>query len=167
MKTRSKFIQGICIFLLLTALTLGFSVSALASSTSTTLLTTVPSHFFVGVTIVGEGSVFINDTEVTQSGQISLERHKAVRICLMPEDNNRVDSVVYNGISIIDKISNNEILLPILENNAELIVTFAVNPSAPNTGDGSFPKMICYGIIAIISLFTIILLTVKRNRYNQ
>lgn len=167
MKTRSKFIQGICIFLFLTALTLGFSVSALASSTSTTLLTTVPSHFLVGVTIVGEGSVFINDTEVTQSGQISLERHKAVRICLMPEDNNRVDSVVYNGTSIIDKISNNEILLPILENNAELRVTFAVNSTIPNTGDKEFTKFLYFSMAASVSLFVIILLTVKRVRYKK
>lgn len=167
MKTRSKFIQGICIFLLLTALTLGFSVSALASSTSTTLLTTVPSHFLVGVTIVGEGSVVINDNKLTSSTRISIERHQTVEIDLLPGDKSHVESIVYNGVILTEQENGGSLLLPALEKDAELIVTFAVNPSAPNTGDGSFPKMICYGIIAIISLFTIILLTVKRNRYNQ
>ena len=167
MKTRSKFIQGICIFLLLTALTLGFSVSALASSTSTTLLTTVPSHFLVDVTIVGEGNVFINDIEVSHSGQVSLERHKDVQICLLPKDNNRIDSVLYNGTSITDKVSNNEILLPILENNAELQVTFAVNSTIPNTGDQGFNNLLYFSITAVASLFAIILLTVKRVRYKK
>ena len=167
MKTRSRFIQGICIFLLLAALTLGFGISASANSVSTTLMTTVPSHFVIDVTIVGNGSVIINETELTQSAQISIERHKAVRIRLLPEDNNRVDSVISNGTSIVDKVNNDEILLPALENNAELKVIFAVNSTTPDTGYTSLPNIIYFSIIAIISLFAIILLTVKRICYNK
>ena len=85
----------------------------------------------------------------------------------MPEDNNRVDSVISNGTSIVDKVNNDEILLPALENNAELKVIFAVNSTTPDKGDTSLPNIIYFSIIVIISLLAIILLTVKRICYNK
>ena len=165
MKTRSKFIQRISIFLLLTALTLGFSIPVLAISTSTTLVTVVPSCFMMEVTIVGDGSIVINGNKLTESTQISIERHQTVEIELLPGDKSRVESITYNGISLTEENGGN-LSLPELEKDATLIVTFAVNQSPPNTGDKSFPQVICYGIIAIISLFAIILLTVKKKCYN-
>lgn len=166
MKTRSKFIQRVWIFLVLTALTLGFSFPVSASSSSTTLITVVPSCFIMDVTMVGDGSVIINDNKLTQSAQISVERHQRVEIVLSPGDNSHIESIMYNGTSFTDRANDGSLVLPELKTDAELIVTFAVNQSTPNTGDESFPKMICYGIIAIISLFAIILLTVKKKCYN-
>ena len=166
MKTRSKFIQRVWIFLVLTALTLGFSIPVSASSSSTTLITVVPSCFIMDVTMVGDGSVIINGNKLTQPEQISIERHQRVEIVLSPGDNSHIESIMYNGTSFTDRANDGSLVLPELKTDAELIVTFAVNQSTPNTGDESFPQVICYGIIAIISLFAIILLTVKKKCYN-
>ena len=155
----------ISIFLLLTALTLGLNIPALASSTSTTLVTVVPSCFMMDVTMAGDGSVIINDNKLTQSAQISVERHQTVEIDLLPGDNSHIESITYNGISLAEKENDGSLLLPALEKDAELIVIFAVNQATPNTGDKNFPKMICCVIISTISCFAIILLTVKRKRY--
>ena len=166
MKTRSKFIQRVWIFLVLTALTLGFSIPVSASASSTTLITVVPSCFIMDVMMVGDGSVIINGNKLTQPEQISIERHQRVEIVLLPGDNNHIESIMYNGTSFTDRANDGSLVLPELKTDAELIVTFAVNQSTPNTGDESFPQVICYGIIAIISLFAIILLTVKKKCYN-
>ncbi len=167
MKIRSKIFRKRIIFLSLATMSLTISISALASSTNTTLLTTVPSHFVIDVTIVGNGRVIINETEITQSTQSLIERHKAVGIRLLPGDNNRVDSVIYNGTSVVAKVNNGEILLPTLEKNAELKVTFVVDSATPDTGDTSFLDVIYLSIIAIISLSAIILIAVKRICYKK
>ena len=95
MKTRSKFIQRAWIFLVLTALTLGFSIPVSASSSSTTLITVVPSCFIMDVMMVGDGSVIINGNKLTHPEQISIERHQRVEIVLLPGNNNHIESIIF------------------------------------------------------------------------
>lgn len=167
MKTRSRFIWKIYIFLVLFALTFGYGDSVLASSPSTTMLTVVPSHVVIDVVIEGEGSVFIDENRITESTQIFIERHKEVRVCLLPEDNNRVGSVIWNGANIVDEVHEGEILVPTLENNAKLKVLFTVDSTMPNTEDTSFREIINFSILAIVSLATILMIVVRNIHYKK
>lgn len=164
MKTRSKILGKIFCLFLLAALTLCISTPVFATANTTTLTTTVPSHFNANIALVGKGAIEINGIKLSQTGVVSVERHKDIKITFTPQDGYHLNSVIVNGKSITTDATQNTLNLPPLESDLTLSITFAANSEVPSTGDNSYPILMFYSFAAIASLLGIILLAVNRKR---
>lgn len=164
MKTRSTFLGKVFCLFLLAALTLCIPTPVFATANTATLTTTVPSHFNADITIVGKGVIEINGVKLSQTSVVSVERHKDIKITFTPHDGYHLNSVILNGQSITTDATQNTLILPPLESDLTLSITFATNSEIPSTGDNSYPFLIFYSFAAIASLLGIILLAVNRKR---
>ena len=165
MKTRSRIIRKAFCLSLLAVLALCVCTPALAASNTTTLTTTVPSHFDMNVTIVGGGTLDINGNILSQASVVSVDRHKEVACKIIPDAGYRIGSVIYNGNDITKDAKEGVFTLHPLEGNATFSITFVANASTPNTGDTTYPHLIFCSIVAVASLLGIaILLTVNRKK---
>ena len=164
MKTRSKFLGKVFCLFLLAALTLCISTPVFATANTTTLTTTVPSHFDANIAIVGKGVIEINGVKLSQTGLVSVERHKDIMITITPQNGYHLNSVILNGKNITSDAIKNTFIIPSAETDLTLSITFVADSESPSTGDNSYPFLIFYSFAAIASLLGIILLTVNRKR---
>ena len=165
MKTRSKILRyAFCLFLL-AVLALCTCTPAFAVSDTTKLTTTVPSHFDMNVTIVGNGTLEINGNALSQSSVISVERHRDITCKITPDTGYHISSVIYNGNDMTKDARNGLFHLSPLEGNVTLSIAFAANTTTPSTGDSTYPSLIFHSITAIASFLGIaVLLTVNRKK---
>lgn len=165
MKTRSRVIRKAFCLSLLAVLALCVCTPALAASNTTTLTTTVPSHFDMNVTIVGGGTLDINGNILSQASVVSVDRHKEVACKIIPDAGYRIGSVIYNGNDITKDAKEGVFTLHSLNGDSTLSITFVANTTTPNTGDNTYPHLIFCSIVAVTSLLGIaILLTVNRKK---
>lgn len=167
MKTRSSLIGIFFYLFLLAVLTLYIGTPVFAASSTTTLTTTVPSHFNMNVTIIGNGTVEINGSQLMQTGVIPTERNKEILVTIKPAQDYHLSSVIYAGANISSNVNDGLFTLPPLTDDASISITFEANTSMPNTGDPGSYALIISSITAIASLMgIIILLTFNRKKPN-
>ena len=167
MNTRSSIMKKTFYLLLLAVLTLCICTPVLATSGTTTLTTSVPSHFDLNVTIIGNGTIEINGTKLLETDIVSVERNKEVTIKITPSTGYYTNSVIYDGVDITSELINGTLSLPQLEHEASIIVKFTVETGIPNTGDHGDPPLI-FCVTAIASLLGIvILLTANRKKSDH
>ena len=165
MNARSNIIGKVFCLFLLAVLTLCISTPVFATANTTTLTTTVPSHFDMNVTIVGNGTLVINGNTLSQTSFISVDRHQDVTCKITPDVGYHISSVIYNGKDITKDAKEGVFALQPLEGDATFCITFVANASTPNTGDTTYPHLIFCSIVAVASLLGIaILLTVNRKK---
>lgn len=165
MKTRSRIIRKAFCLSLLAVLALCVCTPVLAVSNTTTLTTTVPSHFDMNVTIVGNGTLEINGNTLSQTSVISVERHQDVTCKITPDAGYYISSVIYDGNDITTDAKDGSFHLSQLESDVVFSITFTAKASTPNTGDNTYPFLLFYSITAIASLLGIaVLLTVNRKK---
>ena len=168
MKTRSYFVGKVFCLVLLAVLTLCICTPVFATSCTTILTTTVPSHFDMNVTIVGNGTVEVNGRKLLETGVISTERGKEVAITISPDKGHHIRAVIYNGADIAEEVKGRQLVLPQLEREASISVTFAADSSSPSTGDDGYPSVVFLSVTAIISLLgLVVLLTVNSKKFNR
>lgn len=141
MKTRSTFIFTTIMLVLLAVLTLTFPVSVAATG-STTLTTSVPTHFSLTLDIVGKGMVTVNAEKYTESNTIQIERNSSVVLQILPNDGYKVQSVIYNSKDVTDEVVEGTLSLPVMECDSKLCVIFAANPVIPETGDTHYDAIV-------------------------
>ena len=144
MKTRSRIIRKAFCLSLLAVLALCMCTLAFAASDTTKLTTTVPSHFDMNVTIVGNGTLEINGKTLSQTSVISVERHQDVASKITPDIGYHISSVIYNGNDITTDAKDGLFHLSPLESDVALSIAFAANANTPNTGDGAYPILLFY-----------------------
>lgn len=165
MNARSNIIVKVFCLFLLAALTLCISTPVFATANTTTLTTTVPSHFDMNVTIVGNGTLEINGKTLSQTSVISVDRHQDVTCKITPDAGYYISSVIFDGNDITTDAKEGVLTLHPLEDNATFYITFVANAGTPNTGDNTYPQLIFCSIVAVASLLGIaILLTVNRKK---
>ena len=168
MNARSNSIGKVFSLFLLVALALCICTPVLAASGTTILTTTVPSHFDMNVTIVGNGTVIVNGRELSETGAVSTERGNEVVITISPDEGHHISAVIYNGADIVEEVKGGQLILPQLEGEVSISVIFAADSSSPSTGDDSYPSVVFFNVTAIISLLGIVvLLTVNRKKSNH
>lgn len=167
MNARSNIIGKVFCLFLLAVLTLCICTPVLAASSTTTLTTTMPSHFDMNVTVIGKGTIEVNGSKLSQTGVVPTERNKEVTIKVTPDDGYLISSVIYGGSDLTQEAKIGAFILSPLEDEATIKVTFVANASTPSTGDSSYPSIVFFSIAAIISLLGIVvLLTVNRKKSN-
>lgn len=150
--------------LLLAVLTLCICTPALAAIGTTTLTTTVPSHFDLKVTIIGNGTLEINGRKLEETGVVSAERNKEIIIKITPDDGYRLSSVMRDGTDITSAAKDGYLTLPQPEQESSIRVVFTADDIPPNTGDPCYPPLF-FIVTAIASLLGIVvLLTVNRKK---
>ena len=167
MKARSSIIGKVMPILLLAALTLCICTPVFATSGTTILTTTVPSHFDLNVTIAGNGTVEINGRKLSESGVVSTEWGKEVAITLSPDEGHHISAVIYNGADIVEEVKDGQLMLPKLEGEVSISIVFGADSSSPSTGDESYPSVVFLSVIAVVSfLGIVVLLTANRKKSN-
>ena len=168
MNARSNIIVKVFCLFLLAALTLCISTPVFATANTTTLTTTVPSHFDMNVTIVGNGTLEINGKTLSQTSVISVDRHQDVTCKITPDAGYYISSVIYNGNDITADAKNGIFHLSPLDSDVTFHIAFAANATTPNTGDNTYPFLLFYSITGIASLLGIaVLLTVNRKKSSN
>lgn len=122
-----------------------------ALASETTLTTTVPAQFSVKLEIEGNGKVEVNGKSYTESTTIEVNRHTKTEFYIIPNSDDELTAVLYNGEDVFSELSDNTFMLQEVTSNSTLKVTFTPTSDSPKTGDNSFPLWI-YAILMIISV---------------
>ncbi len=162
MKTRSNILSKTIVFVLMAALTLVICCPVAAATNSTTLTTTIPETFPLMLELSGNGTVAINGIAYTQSGTVEIPRNSAVELRIIPDAENEVKSVVYNGFDYMIEAKNEKIVLPAITGEAKLCVNFAEIASTPQTGDVYSP--LCLMLLMSLSLIGMIAIFYLRKK---
>lgn len=164
MKTRSYFARKVVCMFLLAVLTLCICTPVLAASNTTTLTTTVPSHFDMNIAIVGKGTIKINGRNISESCIVPIERNQAVTVKITPDDGYYLSSVTYDGNEISQEVKDGYLTLPQPERELSIYINFAAYTGTPNTGDSSYQLLIFCSVASIISLLGMILLLIANRK---
>lgn len=140
------------------------SASTVSFASETILSTTVPSYFTLQIEISGHGNVETLGQEFTESGNIRIERNKAVELTFTPDENYHIEKVRFNDKDITDNLQDNGFTIDELEKDSVLSVVFAEKQESgiAKTGDSTEPAY-PYIALAVVMCATGGLILMKRK----
>lgn len=159
-----------CLFLVMSVMLIGVSVSAEASS-GTAISTVVPQKYSITFDIDGGGSIEYEDVLYKNGDSVQVTEGSDLNLVLHADSQYRVKKVSYNGENVTKQVSDGNIMIKNIQQNGKLVVTYTkitkigsvVIP--PITGDDS--HILIWSILALGNVgIAIITFNNKKSKHS-
>lgn len=128
----------------------------------TTLTANVPSVHTLHIELTGNGKIIVDGVPYKKTADIQIKRHSAPAIFANPDSGWKLESVSFGGKDITEQIQNGTFTCPEMCDNAELIVVFETQSSAPQTGDKTNIEIL--SLAMLLSVLGMILCVVAHRK---